>query len=236
MKPSKRRLADLSMSMALAFIAACGGTSGAPPAGVDRAPSTPDACALLTDLRTLESETDGDDLASLRAQAPRFADLAALLLETAPSDIEDDARILSDHANDHLVQLQDPSLVLEPDVLYLWGTDESLRAGQALRGWAEGNCAESIDRQALMPEKLSLCLPRGATREDVQALFERTSEPSPTGRGNAHVDGIVGVAAQSRSLYVELDRLITAERREELLASLSAPPVEAVVESGRGCP
>ena len=73
MKPSKRRLADLSMSMALAFIAACGGTSGAPPAGVDRAPSTHDACALLTDLRTLESETDGDDLASLRAQAPRFA-------------------------------------------------------------------------------------------------------------------------------------------------------------------
>lgn len=224
------------MGLALAFVAACGDGSRAGPAGVERAASTQEACALITEMRTVESETDGEDLTSLRAQAPRFAEVAASLAEAAPSAIKEEARILSDHANEHMARLQDPSLALEPDVLYIWGTDESIQAGQALRGWAEGNCAESIDRHALRPEELSLCLPRGATRDDVQALFDRTSEPSPTGRGVSHLDGIVGVGAQSRSLYVELDRLITPERREELLAILSAPPVEAVVESGTGCP
>jgi hypothetical protein len=216
-------------------VAACsGGGTAAPEVGGDGA-STDEACGLLTELVSIESQTDGDDLASLRAHAPRSAEVADSLVDTAPSDIKEDARVVSDRAEEHLRVVEDPSLVLDPNVGYIWATDESLRAGEALREWAERNCAESIDRRALTPQPLSLCLPPGSTRDDVQALFERTSEPSPTGRGEMHLDGIVAVAAQSQGIYVELDRLITHERKAELLAILRAPPVQAVVEGGGGC-
>lgn len=80
-----------------------------------------------------------------------------------------------------------------------------------------------------------VCLRADAKASDVQAVLARTSTPSETGKGNALLEGVAGVAARPRAVWVELDLSITPERKAQLVALLGAQPVEAVREGADSC-
>lgn len=81
---------------------------------------------------------------------------------------------------------------------------------------------------------LLVCLGPDASSADVQTLLsERTSVPSDTGVGTDLVVGIIAVAVRTHGIVVELDPLITADRRDELIAMLEAEPVVSV-DAGEG--
>lgn len=225
-------------------VAACGAESGTDhqDADSDRTTVTTSevslvaVCALLTDLVSVQSRTDGEDLESMRRQLPTMADLAADLVEIAPPQIRDDVRVLKDFIGEARRTVEDPDFVLDPDTLYIWETADTERAGAAIVSWADANCTDGIDNEALLPVTLELCLPDDADSDDVQALFDRTDQPSDTGTGVDLLNGIRSVAAGERSLEVELDALVSPERKAELLEILGAPPVVELVEGGGPCP
>lgn len=81
---------------------------------------------------------------------------------------------------------------------------------------------------------LLVCLGPDASSADVQTLLsERTSVPSDTGVGTDLVEGIIAVAVRTHGIVVELDPLITADRRDELIAMLEEEPVVSV-DAGEG--
>lgn len=228
-----------SAAVVLVLTSGCGGddsdpesaatTSGAPGADEEA------ACGVLTDLVALESRTDFEDLEAMREAAPATAALLAELSEIAPEEIAEDVAVLADAVTDWRRTIEDPSFELDPDTFYIWQTGRSDEASRRLRSWADENCSASIDAEALLPVTLLLCLPAGATTDDVQALFARTSTPSDTGRGEALLDGIQGVSAREEGIAVDLDHLITPERKAELLDILGAPPVVEVLEDAESC-
>lgn len=235
------KLAVGSAAAMLLLTSACGGDDdrGADSASTSTEASAGDevaVCGVLTDLVALESRTDFEELASMREAAPATADLLADLTDVAPDEIIGDVAVLEDAVADWRRTIEDPAFELDPDTLYLWQTEPSQEAGLRLRSWADENCDARIDTDALLPVTLLLCLPSGSSPDDVQALFERTSVPSETGRGVDLLEGIQGVSARQQGIAVDLDHLITPERKAELLDILGMPPVVEVIENGDTCP
>lgn len=201
-----------------------------------RAGGTPvEFCDVVTKLVAANSRISGKDLASMRAEVPGMATLSAQLVEVAPGALRTEAVALADSIERWQSTIAKPDLVLEPDTLYLWETPEGHEAGQAILTWAVKNCEEPVDREALKPQAVLLCLPASATSGDVQAVLARASTPSKTGRGVELLEGIAGVAAQRRAVRIELDPRISPERKSQLLHVLGAPPVEAVREGADAC-
>ncbi|MGQ0832147.1 MAG: hypothetical protein ACT4OV_10755 [Microthrixaceae bacterium] len=223
----------------LLLTSSCGGETSEPePAATTSEASGDDevaACDLLTDLVALESRTDFEDLDAMRGAAPATSALLTELLEVAPEEIGEDVVVLEGAVADWRRTIEDPTFELDPDTFYIWQTGPSQEASQRLRAWADENCAAGIDAEALRPVTLLVCLPAGSTSDEVQALFARTSTPSETGRGEDLLEGIQGVGAEQQGIAVELDHLITPERKAELIEILRAPPVVEVVEDG-ACP
>lgn len=192
-------------------------------------------CDLLTKMTTADSRMDGNDLASMRAQVPALAELSTELAAVAPEAIRAEAEVVRESIKLWRSIIAAPDLVLKENTSYLWATDETVAAGEELRQWGVDNCDEPLDREALEQVTLLVCLPEGSKSNDVQALFSRVHTPSTTGRGNVLLEGITGVGARERAIAVELDPLITPERKGELLAILSSPPVESVLPDTDTC-
>lgn len=209
----------------------CGGGKEAGPA----ASSNEEVCNLLTKMVAADSRIRRDDLASMRAQVPALAQTTAQFASSAPKAIRAEARVLNESTELWRSTIEKRDLVLAPDTLYLWATAETQEAAQTIRQWAVSNCSEPVDRDALKPGTLLVCLRATATSKDVQAVLARTSTPSKTGRGNALLEGITGVAARPRGVWVELDPFITPARKAQLVARLGVSPVEAVREGVDSC-
>jgi hypothetical protein len=192
-------------------------------------------CGVLTELVNVQTHMEVRNLELMRAQVPHMADVAHELTAIAPDDIRDEARVLSGFIDQWRTTIEDPAFVLDPNTFYIWETAQTQEAGKAIAVWAQANCAESIQREALTSTKVLVCLPAGATSDDVQALFARTQVPSKTGRGVDLLDGIGGVGARRQGIAVEFDAFITPERKAEVIAILEAPPVVSVGEDVGEC-
>jgi len=227
-------VAVASAAVVLLLASSCGGETSEPESAATTGEASGDdevaACDLLTDLVALESHTDFEDLDAMRRTAPATSALLTELLEVAPDEIGEDVAVLEDAVAHWRRTIEDPTFELDPDTFYIWQTGPSQEAGQQLRAWADETCAAGIDAEALLPVTLLVCLPAGSSSDDVQALFARTSTPSETGRGEDLLEGIQGVGARQQGVAVELDHLITPERKAELIDILGAPPVVEVVE------
>lgn len=203
--------------------------------GADRENSSDDACELLTDLVALESRTNFEDLQAMREAAPIIAALLAGLAAAAPEEITADVHALRDAVGDWQRTIEDSEFVLDPDTFYVWQTARSQEASQALSAWADDNCPAGINAEALQPVTLMLCLPTNADADDVQAIIARTSTPSDTGTGEDLLEGLQSVSARLRGVEVTLSRLISPERKAELVAILGAPPVVELIEGEGSC-
>jgi hypothetical protein len=192
-------------------------------------------CGVLTELVKVQTHMDVRNLEAMQAQVPHMADVAHELTAVAPDDIRDEARVLSGFIDQWRTTIEDPAFVLDPNTLYIWETAQTQDAGKAIAVWAQANCAESIQREALTSTSVLVCLPPGATSDDVQSLFARTQVPSKTGRGVDLLDGIGGVSARHQGIAVELDAFVSPERKSELIAILAAPPVVSVGEDVGDC-
>jgi len=194
-----------------------------------------EVCSALTKIAAADSRIDRRDLASMRAQVPPLAELTAAFAEIAPKAIRTEAQALSESTQLWRSTVEKPDLVLTPNISYLWATADSQAAGEKIRQWSLSNCVEPVDRETLKPGTFMVCLPADATAKDVQAVLGRTSTPSKTGKGYDLLEGITGVAARPRAVWVELDPFITPARKAQLRTILGAPPVEVVRENVDGC-
>ena len=228
---SARRVVAAASCLGVLLTACVGGTgTGSGAAGSNR-----EVCSLLTKIVATGSRINGDDLVSMRAHVPALAEMSVALAEVAPKAIRIEAQVLNESTELWRSTIEKRDLVLTPNTTYLWATAESQDAGEKIRQWSVSNCDEPIDREALKPGTLMVCLRADATANDVQAVLARTSTPSKTGKGSALVEGVIGVAARSRAVWVELDRFITPARKTQLVALLGARPVEAVREGADSC-
>lgn len=231
MLASARRVVAIAACLGVLFTACRDGTG----TGGGARASNLQVCNLLTKIAAADSRIDRRDLASMRAQVPALSEMSVALAEIAPKAIRTEARVLSESAQLWRSTVEKPDLVLTPNILYLWATPDAQAAGGRIREWSLRNCAEPVDRETLKPGTFMVCLRADATSKDVQAVLSRTSMPSKTGKGNELLDGISGVAARPRAVWVELDPFITPSRKTQLRTLLGAPPVEVVRENVDGC-
>jgi hypothetical protein len=226
-----RRVGAIAGCLSVLFTACSDGTGTGRGAGA----SNEEVCNLLTKIAAADSRIDRRDLASMRAQVPALLEMSAALAEIAPKAIGTEAQVLRESTQLWRSAVEKPDLVLTPNISYLWATADAQAAGERIRQWSLSNCAEPIDREALKPGTFMVCLRADATAKDVLAVLGRTSIPSKTGKGNALLEGISGVAARPQGVWVELDPFITPAQKAHLRAVLSAPPVNVIRENTDRC-
>jgi hypothetical protein len=231
MRASACQVVAIASCLGILFTA-CGDGTGT---GRRASASNGEVCNLLTKIVAADSRIDRRDLASMRAQVPALSEMSAELAEIAPKAIRTEAQALSENTQLWRSTVEKPDLVLTPNTTYLWATPDSQAAGEKIRQWSLGNCDEPVDRESLKPGVFMVCLRADATAKDVQSVLGRTSIPSKTGKGNELLEGIAGVAARPRAVWVELDPFITPARKAQLRALLGAPPVDVVRENTDGC-
>ena len=171
----------------------------------------------------------------MRSQLPKVVEALKKLEDAAPLEVRGDATTLREFAEEWFDRISESGFALDPDTLHVWETRQTQLAGESLATWAEEHCSGEIADDALTATVLTVCLPEGSSQSDVQLLFERVQVPSRTGSGVDLADGVRGVSARRDGISVELDAFISPERTSEVIALLSEPPVDRVVEDDESC-
>ena len=231
--PDVRRVGALLLATFVCITTAC------VTEGSEQASPTPDsadeACELLVEAEVASSRIDIQDLDSMRLGVPAVAAALAKLPDVAPGDIAAEVSVLVDRVDEWLERIDDPSLSLDENTLYVWKSPESVDAAERIGTWAQARCVVPEGASLLEDRAVRLCLPEGADRAAVQELVERTNVPSSTGTGFDLLEGLVAVGFRSDGVEVTISRFASEAGVDSLLRQLGEPPVVEIVAADEEC-
>lgn len=224
----------------LVVLAACAGSNSTPSTHepIHRSANLVATCSVLTDVVAADSRSGNPkSRAQLRTDFGYERSLLAQLSKVAPRALGGRVGVLLANVDRSIAVVNDPSFRFDPrNTLYVWQTRDSQVAGRAIAAWASRNCRRPIDRTALEPETVAVCLAPNAGDDAAQALFGRVQMPSRRGPGTDFVDGVIGAADVGTGISVTFQPTISAARRAQILADLASLPVVAVVRHADQCP
>jgi hypothetical protein len=227
----RRQVAGLLAAVVLTL----GACTGSEPSTSDP-PSARDACRVLAELTAVDATFRFDDAVQVRRDIAKSNELARRFVAEAPDEIRAEAVAQLRNLRRIRDVVADPAYSPSEADGRSWQTATSLENAEAIATWGHDACPATAFRDVPTSERVAFCLRHGATSDEVSALMDRTSAPSPSGRGIDLLDGITSVANAGYGIWIEFDARTTEARRNELLATLGAPPVVDVRHGEQQCP
>jgi hypothetical protein len=192
--------------------------------GADRGP-----CDVLADrFAAFGSLMVDEDLGRARETIASVAQYTAEFERLAPNELSDEAALVAKY----YAALRDNNRRATFDE-YVDGfsegyTAEVERAGDEINQWSK-LCELDVYRLSPRAEEIAVCLAAGASDDDVRLVAARVNVPTGDGAQTDLIDGVALFGKDGKGFKIKLSVGITAVRRSEIIALLSAAPAERVL-------